>query len=157
MRPCGFMPPGRFCVLMGLLRVMLARSHSPVPLSAAFVSVTRQPPTETDLRPLHSWHEPDRDCTGRKSGKKPYFWKYPARPAESGKNFAKFFLRRNFRSENEIVYIVTATTENSYCHQPFHRQVYFQTTGCCTLRSFYPPDHTLKERSPYLWHGNPHP
>ncbi|MRN26848.1 sigma-70 family RNA polymerase sigma factor, partial [Romboutsia ilealis] len=27
---------------MGRLRVMLARSHSPVPLSAAFVSVTRQ-------------------------------------------------------------------------------------------------------------------
>ena len=49
MRPCGFMPPGRFCVLMGLLRVMLARSHSPVPLPAAFVSVTRQPTTETEV------------------------------------------------------------------------------------------------------------
>ena len=24
MRPCGFMPPGRFCVLMGLLRVMFS-------------------------------------------------------------------------------------------------------------------------------------
>ena len=35
MRPCGFMPPGRFCVLMGLLRVMLARSPTPVSLSAA--------------------------------------------------------------------------------------------------------------------------
>ena len=34
MRPCSFMPPGRFCVLMGLLRVMLARSHSPVSLPA---------------------------------------------------------------------------------------------------------------------------
>ena len=30
MRPCGFMPPGRFCVLMGLLRVMLARCSGPV-------------------------------------------------------------------------------------------------------------------------------
>ena len=49
MRPCGFMPPGRFCVLMGRLRVMLARSHSPVPLPAAFVSVTRQPTTETEV------------------------------------------------------------------------------------------------------------
>ena len=49
MRPCGFMPPGRFCVLMGLLRVMLARSHSPVSLPAAFVSVTRQPTTETEV------------------------------------------------------------------------------------------------------------
>ena len=49
MRPCGFMPPGRFCVLMWLLRVMLARSHSPVPLPAAFVSVTRQPTTETEV------------------------------------------------------------------------------------------------------------
>ena len=49
MRPCGFMPPGRFCVLMGLLRVRLARSHSPVPLPAAFVSVTRQPTTETEV------------------------------------------------------------------------------------------------------------
>ena len=49
MRSCGFMPPGRFCVLMGLLRVMLARSHSPVPLPAAFVSVTRQPTTETEV------------------------------------------------------------------------------------------------------------
>ena len=49
MRPCGFMPPGRFCVLMGLLRVMLARSHSPVPLPAAFVSVTRQPVSYTHL------------------------------------------------------------------------------------------------------------
>ena len=49
MRPCSFMPPGRFCVLMGLLRVMLARSHSPVPLPAAFVSVTRQPTTETEV------------------------------------------------------------------------------------------------------------
>ena len=28
---------------------MLARSHSPVPLPAAFVSVTRQPPTETEV------------------------------------------------------------------------------------------------------------
>ena len=34
---------------MGLLRVMLARSHSPVPLPAAFVSVTRQPTTETEV------------------------------------------------------------------------------------------------------------
>ena len=41
--------PGAFCVLMGLLRVMLARSHSPVPLPAAFVSVTRQPTTETEV------------------------------------------------------------------------------------------------------------
>ena len=49
MRPCGFMPPGRFCVLMGRLRVMLARSHSPVPLSAAFVSVTRQSKIETEV------------------------------------------------------------------------------------------------------------
>lgn len=37
------------CVLMGRLRVMLARSHSPVPLPAAFVSVTRQPTTETEV------------------------------------------------------------------------------------------------------------
>ena len=43
------MPPGRFCVFMGLLRVMLARSHSPVPLPAAFVSVTRQPTTGTEV------------------------------------------------------------------------------------------------------------
>ena len=43
------MLPGRFCVLMGLLRVMLARSHSPVSLPAAFVSVTRQPTTETEV------------------------------------------------------------------------------------------------------------
>lgn len=49
MRSCGFMSPGRFYVLMGLLRVMLARSHSPVPLPAAFVSVTRQPTTETEV------------------------------------------------------------------------------------------------------------
>ena len=49
MRPCGFMPPGRFCVLMGLLRANMARSHSPVPLTATFVSVTRQPPTETEV------------------------------------------------------------------------------------------------------------
>ena len=34
---------------LGLLRVMLARSHSPVPLPAAFVSVTRQPTTETEV------------------------------------------------------------------------------------------------------------
>ncbi|MBT9789666.1 sigma-70 family RNA polymerase sigma factor, partial [Clostridium sp. MCC344] len=34
---------------MGLLRVMLARSHSPVPLPAAFASVTRQPTTETEV------------------------------------------------------------------------------------------------------------
>lgn len=43
------MPPGRFYVLMGRLRVMLARSHSPVPLPAAFVSITRQPTTETEV------------------------------------------------------------------------------------------------------------
>ena len=49
MRLCGFVSPRRFCVLMGLLRVMLARSHSPVPLPAAFVSVTRQPTTETEV------------------------------------------------------------------------------------------------------------
>ena len=49
MRPSGLVPPGRFCVLMGLPRVMLARSHSPVPLTATFVSVTRQPPTETEV------------------------------------------------------------------------------------------------------------
>ena len=49
MRPSGLVPPGRFCVLMGLLRAMLARSHSPVPLPAASVSVTCQPPTETEV------------------------------------------------------------------------------------------------------------
>ena len=49
MRPYGFMPSGRFSVFMGQLRVMLARSHSPVPLPAAFVSVTRQPTTETEV------------------------------------------------------------------------------------------------------------
>ena len=49
MRPCGFMPPGRFCVLMGPLRAMLARSHSPVSLPADFVSVTRQLTTETEV------------------------------------------------------------------------------------------------------------
>ncbi len=49
MRPSGLVPLGRFCVLTGLLRVMLARSHSPVPLPAAFVSVTRQPTTETEV------------------------------------------------------------------------------------------------------------
>ena len=41
MRPCGFMPPGRFFVLMGLLRVMLARSHSPVPFPAS-IRFTRE-------------------------------------------------------------------------------------------------------------------
>lgn len=41
MRPSGLVPPGRFCVLMGPLRAMLARSHSPVSLPASFVSVTR--------------------------------------------------------------------------------------------------------------------
>ena len=46
MRPSGLVPPGRFCVLMGRLRAMLAQSHSPVPLTAAFVSVTRQPTPE---------------------------------------------------------------------------------------------------------------
>ena len=49
MRPYGFMPSGRFSVFMGQLRVMLARSHSQVPLPAAFVSVTRQPITETEV------------------------------------------------------------------------------------------------------------
>ena len=49
MRPSGLVPPGRFCVFMGLPRAMLARSHSPVPLTATFVSVTRQLPTETEV------------------------------------------------------------------------------------------------------------
>ena len=43
------MPTGRFCVLMGMFRIMLTRSHSPVPLPAAFVSVTHQPKTETEV------------------------------------------------------------------------------------------------------------
>ena len=49
MRPYGFMPSGRFSVFMGQLRVILARSHSPVSLPVAFVSVTRQPTTETEV------------------------------------------------------------------------------------------------------------
>ena len=49
MRPCGFMPPGRFYVLMELPRANLARSPAPVPLSAAFVSVTYPPNTETEV------------------------------------------------------------------------------------------------------------
>ena len=49
MRLRGLVSRRRICVLMGLLRVMLARSHYPVPLTAAFVSVTRQPPTETEV------------------------------------------------------------------------------------------------------------
>ena len=42
------MPPGRFCVYMEP-RANLARSPAPVPLTAAFVSVTRQPTTETEV------------------------------------------------------------------------------------------------------------
>ncbi len=49
MRSSGLVPPGRFCVLMGQLRAMLARGHSPVSRSAAFVSVTRQSTTETEV------------------------------------------------------------------------------------------------------------
>lgn len=49
MRLCGFMPPGRFYVYMGRLRVMLTRSSSLVPLPAAFVSVTHQPTTEMEV------------------------------------------------------------------------------------------------------------
>ena len=49
MRPCGFMPPGRFFVLMGSPRANLARSPAPVPLSTTFVSVTYPPNTETEV------------------------------------------------------------------------------------------------------------
>ena len=50
MRPCGFMPPGRFFVLREPPRANLARSPpAPVPLPAAFVSVTHPPNTETEV------------------------------------------------------------------------------------------------------------
>ena len=49
MRPCGFMPPGRFCVLMWPPRAKLARSPAPVSFPAAFVSVTYPPNTETEV------------------------------------------------------------------------------------------------------------
>lgn len=40
---------GRFCVLMGQLRAMLARGHAPMPFPSTFVSVTRSPKTETEV------------------------------------------------------------------------------------------------------------
>lgn len=49
MRPRSSMLSGRFLVLPGQLRAILARGRLPVPLPAAFVSVTRQPPTETEV------------------------------------------------------------------------------------------------------------
>lgn len=49
MRPNGSMPPGRISVFKRFLRVNLARSPAPVPFSAASVSVTYSPNTETEV------------------------------------------------------------------------------------------------------------
>ena len=48
MRPCGFMPNGRFCVLMEKLRANMARSAAPVPISTASISVAHSPNTEME-------------------------------------------------------------------------------------------------------------